>query len=268
MKDKIIEVLKQIELDKNIKILFAVESGSRAWRLNSADSDYDIRFVFVRDIDEYIRVNPSDDVIMSFYDKDGNKSPQEGCFIDIEGFDIFKFTKMLSSSNPTVIEWLLSDIVYIGEKSKVFLDFATNQFNFKSLYYHYKSMCRSNYIKYLKSGNLVSYKKYLYAYRGLVNAKYVSIFKKLPNIDFNVTLDEIHLYLSDVVYNKLEEIISLKRQSREKEIIQNIVQLDNYIENYLKSDDDCPEERRLATLNDLNRELRQIVYDFSVVKYR
>ena len=161
MKDKIREICENIEKEKSIKILFAVENGSRAWRIESKDSDYDVRFVFVRPLKEYIQINKPGEVISAAFDKKGNPCPVEGSFIDISGFDVFKYVKMLSSSNPTSIEWLMSDIVYYGKQNEVFKNFAIKNFNKISLYHHYKSMCRNNYLKYLKSGNLVTYKKYL-----------------------------------------------------------------------------------------------------------
>ena len=75
MKDKIKELCKNIETEKNIKILFAVENGSRAWRMDSKDSDYDVRFVFVRPIKEYIQINKPGEVITTAFDKDGNSLP-------------------------------------------------------------------------------------------------------------------------------------------------------------------------------------------------
>lgn len=147
MKEKIREICKKLEKEKNIKILFAVENGSRAWRMHSKDSDYDVRIVFIRPIEEYIQINKPTDVMEAAFDKEGKKCEQEGAFIDIVGFDIFKFISMLSSSNPTTIEWLTTDIVYFGEQNKVFKEFATKMFNKISLYHHYKSMCRMNYLK-------------------------------------------------------------------------------------------------------------------------
>ena len=38
--------LDEIERTEQVRILFAVESGSRAWGLPSPDSDYDVRFVY------------------------------------------------------------------------------------------------------------------------------------------------------------------------------------------------------------------------------
>lgn len=48
MTKQILKELAQIEKESKVKIIFAVESGSRAWGISSKDSDNDIRFVFVR----------------------------------------------------------------------------------------------------------------------------------------------------------------------------------------------------------------------------
>jgi len=259
MKEIIIQKCKQLEKENNIKILFCIESGSRVWRLSSADSDYDVRFVYYRPLKEYIQINQRGDVITAHYDKQGNRMSAEGCLLDFTGFDIFKFCKMLSSSNPTTIEWLLSDIEYYGEKPKEFINFAKKQFNPISLYWHYKSMCKQNYLKYLKSGKTVTYKKYLYAMRGLVNAKFVAQHNTLPDIDFTKTLEKTEEILLKNVKDKLKRIIELKKDSREKTIVLKISKIDDYIESFLKNDDDCPKTKRPTSLNNLNSELRKIL---------
>ncbi len=63
MKEIIRKICKKIEQEKSIKILFAVENGSRAWRMHSKDSDYDVRIVFVRPIEEYVQINKPSDVM-------------------------------------------------------------------------------------------------------------------------------------------------------------------------------------------------------------
>ena len=75
MKEKIQKLLKQIEKENNIKIIFAVENGSRAWRMESKNSDYDIRFVFSRPIKEYIQINKSAEVIQVSFNENLEKVP-------------------------------------------------------------------------------------------------------------------------------------------------------------------------------------------------
>ena len=258
MKERIKDICKQLEKKHNIEILFCVESGSRAWHMESDNSDYDVRFVFKRPIKDYIQINKPGDVIDAAYDIEGNKCAKEGCMIDVVGFDIFKFTKMLSDSNPNTLQWVQSEILYYGEIPKTFHLFAHNSFKKISLYYHNKSMCRNNYLKYLKSGSLVTYKKYLYAMRGLINAKWVTMNDTLPPINFGAALDAIQEIPEEII-DKLKEIVRLKKDSKEKDIIQNIVRMDNYIESFLKNDDEAPKNKQLATHNELKAELRKII---------
>src|SRR3989338_7908511 len=120
MKTEIKKICAFLEKKYKVRVLFAVENGSRAWRMDSKNSDYDVRFVFVRPLEEYIQIDKPVDVIGVTLNKDGKPCPPKGAFIDISGFDLFKYVKMLSVSNPTTIEWLMSDIVYYGKQNELF----------------------------------------------------------------------------------------------------------------------------------------------------
>ena len=259
MKTEIKKICAFLEKKYKVRILFAVENGSRAWRMASKNSDYDVRFVFVRPLEEYIQINSPSDVINAFFDDKGKETNTENALIDFSGFDIFKYVKMLSSSNPTTIEWLITDIVYFGKQNRVFRNFAMSNFNKISLYHHYKSMCRNNYLKYLKSGDLVTYKKYLYAYRGLVNAKWVAVKGTIPPIIFTEALKEMNEVIPANILKELDKIIKLKSKGKEKDVVRNIVSMDRYIEEFLKDDSEAPKDKSYATLNELNSEIRKII---------
>jgi len=254
IQQKIIEIEKEHE----VKVLFAIENGSRNWGIESKNSDYDVRFVFKRPVKEYLKLNKREEVISQHYDKEGNKCSQQGCFYDVVGFDIYKFSKMLSSSNPQVIEWLTSKIIYYGDRSKIFVDYAINKFNPISLFYHYKSMCKSNYEKYIKSYSEVTYKKYLYSMRGLINAKYVQNLKQIPPIDFPETIQKSrNKIIPDSIANNMIEIIRMKKEGNEKDIIDNIPEIDHYIEEFLKHHDEMKNVtfKKNGTDNDLQQEI-------------
>ena len=84
MKEKIVALCKKIEKEHDVFILFAVESGSRLWRMESVNSDYDVRFVYIHNQEKYLGINDPEDVI----------NFTEGDF-DLSGFDIKKFGKLL-----------------------------------------------------------------------------------------------------------------------------------------------------------------------------
>ena len=258
MKKDIKKICKQIEKEEDVKILFAIENGSRAWRMESKDSDYDVRFVFVRPLKEYIQIKQPRDVIQKAFDAHLKPCPIEGSLIDVSGFDIFKYIELLSNSNPTTIEWLESDIVYYGTQNKVLKTYIAAHVHYKALYYHYQSLCKNNYYDYIKSQNHVTHKKYLYAFRGLVNAKLVKHKKKIPPIVFTDALEEIKEHLPSNIVTELKKIITLKSQGKEKERITNIGIFDRYIEQFLK-EEAAIEEKRSKNLDELNTELRNIV---------
>ena len=245
MKEKIIKLISEVAKEYNVKILFCVESGSRAWGMESKDSDYDVRFVFYRNPEEYVLINPPSQVITASFNKKLERCNPEGCLIDMQGFDLLKFSKMLSSSNPTVIEWLSSDIIYFGERPEEYVKFSKDLFNFMSLYYHYKSMGKQNYLKYIKPQNyLTTPKKYLYTCRGIMCAIYVKEFLELPPIKFPETLSKLYGngHISDEILNLLMNIIENKKLQKEKHEINNLEVLDKFIEEQLKIDN-SPDKR-------------------------
>ena len=102
MKDIILRELKKIEEQENVKIIMAIESGSRAWGFASPDSDYDVRFIYVRKEEDYLKLEKTRDVIEWKLDD----------VLDINGWDIKKALQLLHNSNPTVFEWCASPIIY------------------------------------------------------------------------------------------------------------------------------------------------------------
>ncbi len=140
-KNEIKDQLDNIERTKNITILHAIESGSRAWGFESPDSDYDVRFIYLRDKNYYLRLDKTRDVIELPIDD----------VLDINGWDLDKALKLLHTSNPTLFEWCNSPIVY---KTTPYFEQLKNNINdyFKPIsgFHHYLSMAHSNYRDYLK----------------------------------------------------------------------------------------------------------------------
>ncbi len=127
-KELFVHELKAIEEENGVRILHAVESGSRAWGFASPDSDYDVRFVYVRPPRDYIRLNEPKDVIIW---KDDN-------VLDINGWDLRKAMKQFARGNATLFEWSYSPVVYqTSSEWATVCDVAKSYFSEKAAIYHY-----------------------------------------------------------------------------------------------------------------------------------
>ena len=151
MKDKILNILDEIEKKEKIKILHAVESGSRAWGFESNDSDYDVRFIYVRPLDCYLSIEEKRDVI----------EYSESNSLDISGWDIKKALQLFNSSNPPLYEWLTSPITYIEKEgfAERLRDLIAIFYSRTSCLYHYLHMAKGNYRNYLKGDKVKSLSK-------------------------------------------------------------------------------------------------------------
>lgn len=220
--DKIIKKkLKEIEKNENVKIIGAFESGSRAWGFASPDSDYDIRFIYIRNKNDYLKLEAIRDVIEYPIDD----------LIDINGWDLQKALRLLYKSNPTVFEWCSSPIVYM--ESDLLLKFKSlmpNFFSCKSSLFHYLNMAESNYRSYLKTPN-VRIKKYFYVLRPLLAAQWIVNKKSQPPMLFKELVDsELDVSIKPVV----EKLLQLKIEQSEIGITTKFQALNDYIEEKLK----------------------------------
>lgn len=217
MRKKIKEQLRRIEDAENIKILLAVESGSRAWGFASPDSDYDVRFVYIRSLEDYLRLDAIRDVIELPIDD----------VLDINGWDLQKTLRLLHKSNPTLFEWFSSPIVYKKtEFSDKFRDLMMHYFSQKKTLYHYVSMAEGNYREYLK-GDLVKAKKYFYALRPVLACQWILDRGTPPPILFSELLKtELPVELIDVV----NQLLELKMNSPEIKLIKRISEINEYLD--------------------------------------
>lgn len=142
MRDMIRQQLKQIEQEEQVRIIYACESGSRAWGFPSQDSDYDVRFLYVRPLEWYLSIEDKRDVI------ERPISDQ----LDINGWDLRKALKLFRKSNPPLLEWLQSPIQYDEQYSVAQHIRALSPLTFspKSCMYHYLNMAKGNFRDYLQ----------------------------------------------------------------------------------------------------------------------
>ena len=174
METRILEELQKIEGTENVKIIMAVESGSRAWGFESPDSDYDVRFIYIRKQEDYLKLEGIRDVIEWKLDET----------LDINGWDLKKALQLLYKSNPTIFEWCASPIVYFSREEFTWLkELLPEYFSVKKSLYHYLRMAERNYKTYLKFED-VQVKKYLYVLRPLLAAKWIVEKKSAPPVLF------------------------------------------------------------------------------------
>ncbi|WP_430411639.1 nucleotidyltransferase domain-containing protein [Kordia sp.] len=202
METRILEKLNEIEHDKNIEILFAVESGSRAWGFASPDSDYDIRFVYKHKTEWYLNLWEQKDTIQFITEDE----------LDGSGWDIRKALKLLSKSNASLLGWLFSPIVY--RSSGTFLEemkaVAIDNFNPVAGFFHYHSM-NKNFEETLGSSEM-TLKSYFYAIRTALCANWIYKKKTIPPVAFK----ELYSLLDTDSCLLLDELILLKSKHIEK----------------------------------------------------
>ena len=205
--------IKQIEKEEGIKILFLIESGSRAWNWASKDSDYDIRGVFVQD---YLRFDGLKEQI--------NRKIGD---LDITLWDLRKFLRLMKKSNPSVWEWLSSNIVYLDHpiREELRLMFITD-FSSYALKKHYTSMAKQNFYKYINQiGDTANLKKYVYVLRSIACVLWIEEYNTPPPKRHNELLDlfpkDIRDFFEEIVKNKeLSESTEGKRnQDAERFVI-------------------------------------------------
>ena len=202
MLETIKEKLREIEERENVKILHCVESGSRAWGFASPDSDYDVRFIYVRPREYYLRLDKTRDVIEWQLDDT----------LDISGWDLQKALRLLYKSNPTVFEWNLSPIVYkTTEEWKDVSAVINSYFNPKSGLYHYLNTARSTYKNFL-CGETVKYKKYFYVLRPLLSCKWVLKEGTPPPMLFDDLKEKL---LDECIRPDVEKLLELKKSAPE-----------------------------------------------------
>lgn len=202
MKTKILNKLSEIEKEKNIDILFAVESGSRAWGFASPDSDYDIRFVYKHKQEWYLNLWEKTDTIQFMTEDD----------LDGSGWDVRKALKLLAKSNASFTGWLFSPIIYRADEDflKEIKALANNNFNPVAGFYHFHSM-NKNFEDTLGSEKM-TLKSFFYAIRTALCANWVYKNETIPPVLFR----EMYSLIDSSFHSQLDDLIKLKSERIEK----------------------------------------------------
>lgn len=220
----ILEKLKQIEVQKNIEILYACETGSRAWGFASPDSDYDIRFIYKHQTDWYLSLNEKNDFI--------NISIKDD--LDITGWDIKKCLQLIKGSNAALVERFQSPIIY-SEKDNFKSEFnllIEQCYSRVAVFYHHYSLAKKFKEEILDSSEF-KLKSYFYLVRSLLSCKFII------NSSSVVPMNIISLmgYISEDECDLINDLIKIKSTVNEKymhpteeRLVKIVLDLFEYIE--------------------------------------
>jgi len=176
-KQEILRRLADAEREHDVRILLAVESGSRAWGFASPNSDYDARFIYVHRPQWYLSVGLEEQ-------RDVIEYPILDDY-DINGWDVRKALRLFWKSNPAFVEWVQSPLVY--RQSGGFLDacrrLLPDVYALDHGIHHYRSMAKTNFRGYLQQ-EMVPLKKYFYVLRPLLSVRWLERFGTPAPIEF------------------------------------------------------------------------------------
>ncbi len=243
------ERLRKVEQERNLRVLFACESGSRAWGFASNDSDFDVRFIYAYPPAEYLKLRPPVDA----FDQQGDDD------YDLAGWDIRKTAELMRKSNSPLLEWLDSPIIYehdghIFERLRTLRDLY---FDPKKSVYHYLSLAGGVWSKYIEDTPEPVRKKYLYTLRPLACVLYIEQHGCQPPTRFESVLDAIPL--DDPTREAINRLVTDKKANRELGAGPADPLLNRWIANALELGEKIAQA--LAPSQMTNHELDQLIAD-------
>ena len=195
-------------------MLFACESGSRAWGFASPDSDYDVRFVYAHPRDWYLSI--------------GDQRPIVDLY-DVSGWDLRKALRLFRKSNPPLLEWLGSPIVYRERTAAAasLRRIATRSFSPRACAFHYLHMAKGNYREYLRADE-VPLKKYLYVLRPLLAVRWIERNPGIVPTEFDRLVDAM---VDDPrLRAAIDDLLEKKRRTPELDRGPRIEEIGEFIE--------------------------------------
>lgn len=224
--------LRALEREQGIRVLFAVEAGSRARGIASGDSDFDVRFLYIRPREDYLRLEGIRDVV---------EQPVDDIW-DLAGWDLSKTLRLLHSGNPQIWEWLHSPIVYWDwDFRERFLPLMEQYFSRRTMAAYYLNVARSH-LKRVQ-GDQVKLKLYLYDVQYLMGAEYVLDHGAFPPMDFR----ELTAPLPEPFHGEIAQLLRQKLDHPDQPLTHRHPALEEYFEQAL--------QRLEARLQQLPREI-------------
>lgn len=222
MQTQIKTILQNLEKEKNITILYACESGSRAWGFPSPDSDYDFRFIYQHEKNWYLSVNEKTDSISVMPNK----------LLDGSGWDFRKALRLLLKSNASIFEWINSPIVYFQNEKFItqFRALANEYFNPKNAMFHYLGIATGMLQKEFRE-DTVKIKKYFYVLRPVLAAYWIGLKKSPAPMEFERLLELVE---DEKVLKNIQALLKKKETAAEGERVLKNPILDNFIKEIME----------------------------------
>lgn len=255
MTETILENLSCIEQEHNVRILYAVESGSRAWGFASKDSDYDVRFIYLHPVEWYLSIRKRRDVI---------ECPISGD-LDISGWDLPKSLGLFRKSNPPLLEWLGSPQVYLDRHglAERLKELMPVYYSPKRCMLHYLHMARGNFREYLK-GEMVRIKKYFYVLRPVLACLWIEKHNSMPPTEFSELYKDAGL--SPIIAAEIDSLLLRKMAGDELDREPKIETLNAFLEQQIEHCSSFVEGMEIAdsdedVLDELFREMLANVWE-------
>ncbi len=228
MKKQILKQLSEIEEQYEVEILYACEAGSRVWGFPSKDSDYDIRFIYVKPKIDYLVLNvESKRDVIEVKDNAPLRRSRPG-LLDFDGWDLRKALRLLKKSNPPLFEWLNSPTVYKADSTFVaqIKQVMPRYYNYSAMCYHYLHMAKGNFRDYLY-GEKVWLKKYFYVLRPMLAVMFLVEHNRAPPLNFSdLVAAMVH---PGPVENEIVTLLTRKKEGEELDYGPVMPAISNYI---------------------------------------
>lgn len=224
--------LARLAGEEGVRLLMAVESGSRAWGFPSPDSDYDVRFLYVRPRRDYLALRPRRDVIeRPIVDE-----------IDCNGWDIRKALGLMLKHNAVLSEWIESPIRYIADDAVVeqLANLATRHFNPRGYARHYASLGRGTVSRWFGEHGDIPVKRYFYALRPALAVRALRVdSSRRPPMNMQLLMDAAQL--EPGLIGQIDELIDRKARTNEADNTVRLPEIERLIERELALAADVPE---------------------------
>ncbi len=229
-KESIVKCLKNMESRYGIKVIHACEVGSRLYGLSSPCSDYDVKYIYYYPISRYLSLR---DPFENIADTEDDMS--------FMGWEIKKSLRLAGKSNPSLAEFVSSDIVYLSHKDlySVFEEAVRSYSCLGTLKTHYLNMTKDAFYEVSTNPCNVKVKQYLHVLRSLLSCIFIQENNTLPPVDFNTlfnqTFSKLQLINAKEISDDISGLINIKKTSSGSiKIVGHYSALDNFIHNYIR----------------------------------